>query len=67
MAQDLPLLERAFQLARDGGCATITDIIRVLKLEDYSGVDAQLQRPSLRIQLRQLCMVARRARAEPAA
>ncbi|WP_174298107.1 hypothetical protein [Sphingomonas bacterium] len=60
MAHNVNLLERAFQLARDGDCRTIAEITKVLKTEDYNGVDAQLQGPSLRGQLRQLCMVARR-------
>lgn len=60
MSHEFNLMERAFQLARGGECATIADITKVLKTEDYNGVDAQLQGPSLRGQLRQLCMVARR-------
>lgn len=52
-------LERAFALARSGGCASVDDIRRQLKLERFEQVDAHLAGPSLMRQLRLLCETAR--------
>lgn len=60
MLADGRVLERAFELARAGECRTISDISRQLKGEGYEAVEAQLSGPSIRAQLRQLCMAVRR-------
>src|SRR5437868_12089559 len=39
-AMELHILERAFELAKAGDCASIDDIRRRLKAEKYSQVDA---------------------------
>lgn len=54
-------LERAFELARSGGCASVQDIRRRLKSEGYDQVEAHLAGPSLGKQLRRLCEEARKA------
>jgi len=56
------IIERAFELARAGDCATIDDIRKRLKAERYSQVDAHLAGTSVRRQLLDLC---REARGEP--
>ena len=45
-------LERAFQLAREGSCPTVTDIRRRMQLEGYN--HSQLEGPHLHKQLRAL-------------
>jgi hypothetical protein len=37
MDRDMSELERAFELARSGGCATVADIRKRLQSEGYSG------------------------------
>ena len=54
-------LERAFQLARSGECASTAEIRIRLKRERCDAVDALLQGPSINRQLRLLCEEARRA------
>ena len=59
-------VERAFELARSGSCATVQDIRRKLKSEGYDQVEAHLSGPSLGKQLRRLCEEARQGmEAEP--
>jgi hypothetical protein len=58
-------LERAFELARSGECASTAEIRLRLKRERCDSVDAHLQGPSINRQLRLLCEAARKAR-EPA-
>ena len=53
-------LERAFELARSGSCASVQDIRRRLKSEGYDQVEAHLSGPSLGKQLRRHCEEARR-------
>lgn len=53
------LLERAYALARSGECSTLDDIRRQLKSEKYESVDAHVTSPSVRRDLRQLCLTAR--------
>jgi hypothetical protein len=60
-------VERAFQLARSGACASVQDIRRKLKSEGYDQVEAHLAGPALGKQLRRLCEDARKAAEEPAA
>lgn len=52
-------LERAFQLARSGECASIAEIRVRLKKERHDQVEAHLQGPSINRQLRLLCEAAR--------
>ena len=58
-------LERAFELARSGECASPAEIRLRLKRERFDSVEAHLQGPSITRQLRRLCDEARRPR-EPA-
>lgn len=48
-------VERAYQLAREGPCASLDDIRRQLEQERYGSVNAHLSGPTIRRQLRQLC------------
>lgn len=50
-----PLLERAYELARSGGCATLKDIKARLKAEDYEHVNSHLDGIRIRNTLRDLC------------
>jgi hypothetical protein len=59
MQSDPTALERAFELARTGKYANVTDIKAKLKAEGFS--DAQVTGPSLTRQLRELCTAARQA------
>jgi len=52
-------LERAFELARSGGYATISDIRKQLKVEGFSDAPSQISGPSMLKQLRRLCDAAR--------
>lgn len=52
MDNDITAIERAFDLAKSGTCATIADIKAALKAEGYSLV--QITGPSLSKQLRAL-------------
>ena len=56
-------LERAFELARSGECASTSEIRQRLKRERYDSVEAHLQGPSITRQLRLLCEQARRSEA----
>lgn len=58
----LHILERAFELAKSGHCATIDDIRRRLKAESYAQVDAHLSGATVRRQLLGLCKEAREER-----
>jgi hypothetical protein len=48
------IVERAFELAREGNCASIEHIRRRLSAELYSNVDSHLSAPALRKQLAEL-------------
>lgn len=52
-------IERAFQLAEAGDHATVSDIRKQLRLENYSTV--QLVGPSLMRQLQAICAAHRKA------
>jgi len=54
------LMERAFELARSGGCTNIDDVVRKLKSENYDQVDAHMAGSQIRRQLRQEFLDARR-------
>jgi hypothetical protein len=48
-------IERAYQLARSGCCATVDEIGRILITERYGSVHAYLAGPTIRRQLLALC------------
>jgi len=52
---EIPILERAFALARTGDYPRVKDIEKALADEGYARSDPQLRSPSLRKQLRRLC------------
>jgi hypothetical protein len=64
MTNSLSTLERAFELARSGECASTAEIRARLKRERFDSVEAHLQGPSINRQLRLLCEEARRSPAE---
>lgn len=49
------VIERAFELARSGDCASIEEIRSQLKRESHASVDSHLGSPLLGRQLRKLC------------
>ncbi len=55
------IMERAFELAREGGCTNLTDLKVTLSREGFSSVDWHLDGPSLRKQLAALIREAKRA------
>ncbi len=61
---DQTTLERAFDLARSGECATVDDIRSRLKAERHDQVEAHLAGRSIKRQLAKLCTDAR-ALAQP--
>ena len=63
MNKPLSTLERAFELARSGECASTSEIRQRLKQERYDSVEANLKGPSITRQLRLLCEEARRQQA----
>jgi len=52
---EIPILHRAFALARTGEYRRVKDIEKALAAEGYARSDPQLQSPSVRKQLRRLC------------
>jgi hypothetical protein len=56
-------LERAFDLARSGTCATVNDIRQRLRAERFDQVDAHLAGSAITRQLRDLCVEARETEA----
>jgi hypothetical protein len=53
-------LERAFELARSGKCASVTEIRRQLRAEGLA--QSQVEGPMLTRQLRELCIASVRAK-----
>jgi hypothetical protein len=52
----LPILERAYELARSGQCQGVEDIRNRLKAEGYGGeIQMQMSGRTLRADLRRLC------------
>jgi hypothetical protein len=47
-------IERAFELARLGGCRTLPEMVAILKGEQHDCVEAHLAGPSIRRDLRRL-------------
>jgi hypothetical protein len=62
MDQRMTALERAFQLARSGSAASLTEIVSSLNREGYSG--NQIEGRVLKRQLADLIKAARKASAE---
>jgi hypothetical protein len=56
-------IERAFQLARSGECASASDIRSRLTREGFASVNEHLSGPSIRRDLNTLCKTARLTRA----
>lgn len=52
---EIPILHRAFALARTGEYRRVKDLEKALAAEGYARSDPQLQSPSVRKQLRKLC------------
>ncbi len=48
-------LERAYQLAREGGCRTVGDIKTALQAEGFERIQDSLYGPTLTAALRKLC------------
>lgn len=59
MSHSPSTLERAFDLARSGECASVADIRLRLKREGHDQVEAHLRGPAISKQLRLLCEQAR--------
>lgn len=55
---EVPILHRAFALARTGEYRRVRDLEKALAAEGYARCDPQLHSPSVRKQLRQLCRAA---------
>lgn len=53
-----PALERAFQIARSGACATVGDIRARLNGEGFANIDSQLDTLAIRKALTRLCIEA---------
>jgi len=60
MASRRGTVERAFQLAASGACASMEDVRNHLKAEGYLDIEAQLTGPKIRTQLRALIDQAKR-------
>jgi hypothetical protein len=52
-------IERAYELARAGDCAHLSDIRARLKREGFADVPGQISGPTLLSALRRLCVAAR--------
>jgi hypothetical protein len=52
---EVPILHRAFALARTGAYSRVKDLEKALAAEGYARSDPQLRGPSVRKQLRELC------------
>lgn len=48
-------LERAYELAREGRCRTVSDLKQALSSEGYDRIQDALYGPSLTADLRKLC------------
>lgn len=59
-------LERAYQLAREGRCRTVSDIKQALSSEGFERVQDSLYGPTLSAALRKLCQENYVAPVEPA-
>jgi hypothetical protein len=55
MVHEVPIVERALQLARTGKYASTADVRFALKREGYSAVDLMQITGTLSLQLRRIC------------
>ena len=55
MPAPIPILERAFQIAREGGCRGWCDVVSALKREGYAGAELNFSAPLLRKQINRAC------------
>jgi hypothetical protein len=62
MNEHFTTLERAFQLAKSGDCASVAQIRERLKKEGYSDWQSHTKGPSIRAQLNALCAEAVKAK-----
>lgn len=60
MTPRVPLMERAFELARSGEVSDIVGIKTRLHAEGYSGIDAHLDGSQIRVDLRKIMAAAPR-------
>jgi virulence-associated protein VapD len=60
-------LERAYELAQEGRCRTVSDIKQALQSEGFDRIQDSLYGPTLSAALRKLCQAHYVAPAEPAA
>lgn len=60
-------LERAYELAREGRCRTVSDIKQALSSEGFDRIQDSLYGPTLSAALRKLCQAHYVAPVEPAA
>ncbi len=67
MTQRLTTIERAYELANSGECATVGEIKARLKAERFADVDGQLYGRTMMTALRKLCTEARAAATATAA
>ncbi|MHB8286832.1 MAG: hypothetical protein ACYDD1_19440 [Caulobacteraceae bacterium] len=54
-----PTLERAFEIARSGACASVKEIRSRLNREGYANIDSQLDTLAIQKALTRLCAEAR--------
>lgn len=54
-----PILERAFELARSGEFQRVKELEKALSKEGYAKGDPHIHSPSVRKQLRDLCLSSR--------
>ena len=67
---DMPksIVERAFELAREGSCLRVPDVRKMLKMEGFTdgSIEAHLSGKQLRADLTRLCRETAKSRAEVA-
>jgi hypothetical protein len=65
---DIPktIVERAFELARDGSCQRVPEVRKMLKMEGFTdgSIEAHLSGKQLRTELTRLCRESTKASAE---
>ena len=59
MQPRISIVERAYQLASSGACATVGEVKSRLKAEGYANVDGYLTGPAIYGALRKLCAASR--------
>jgi len=59
MSNHQTTIERAYELARSGQCAGVSDIKKKLQSEGFSDIAGQLFGPAINGDLRKLCVAAK--------